>query len=74
MKQKVTEWKLEDYVRSREDLVNLMWATLDDIDTEDVADKDFEFFIHACLDVITIAKQKGWIKYEPKVPKPVYYR
>lgn len=74
MRQKVTEWRLEDHIRNREDLVNYLWAALDDIDAEDVTDQDFEFLLHACIDIVVIARQKGWIKYEPKVPKPVYYR
>lgn len=50
----VTEWKLEDQIRTQDELVGYLAAA--------VEDGDFRFILIACRDVIEIAKKKGWNK------------
>lgn len=51
---KLTKWKLEDYINSRRDLMEYVWAALET--------QNEDFFIIACQDVIRIAKKKKWLK------------
>lgn len=56
---KLKKWDISDYIKSRVDLVELLWAGLDEI--KDANDKkDFEYLLHLCEDVIRIAKERGW--------------
>lgn len=56
---KTTKWTIDEYIKSRVDLVELLWAGLDEI--KDANDKkDFEYLLHLCEDVIRIAKERGW--------------
>ena len=54
MMPKITEWKLEDYIKTKGDLVNYLETALEE--------KDFAYLLIACKDVIKIAKKKGWGK------------
>lgn len=54
MKTKITEWKLEDYIKTKEDLVNYLESALEE--------KDFAYLLIACKDALEIAKKKGWTK------------
>lgn len=56
---KVTEWKLEDVVKEKDDLYNLLWAGLDEIKVP-MNEKDFEYLLILCQDILDIAKKKGW--------------
>lgn len=58
---KITEWKLEDNINTKDDLMNLVWAAVDDM-PEPITKEDFDYLIHLCKDVLRIAKLKGWIK------------
>ena len=58
---KLTEWKLEDEIKTRDDLLNLIWAAVDDM-KEPITDVDFEYLLYLCRDVLDIAKKKGWAK------------
>lgn len=56
---KLKKWDISDYIKSRVDLIELLWAGLDEI--KDANDKkDFEYLLHLCEDVIRIAKERGW--------------
>lgn len=56
---KLKKWDISDYIKNRVDLVELLWAGLDEI--KDANDKkDFEYLLHLCEDVIRIAKERGW--------------
>ena len=54
------KWRVEDYINTRDDLVNLMWAALDEIKSDKMQNIDFEYFLYACEDIVRIAKMKGW--------------
>lgn len=51
---KLSEWKLEDQIQSREELIDYMWAAIEEA--------DFEFMLIACREVLEIAKKKGWMR------------
>lgn len=53
-KQKITEWKLSDSMKSPVDLLYYLSGALEENDTD--------FIVIACNDVVEIAKEKGWIK------------
>lgn len=55
------EWILEDYIKTKDDLYNLLWAGLDEI-KEPMNEKDFEYLLILCQDVLDIAKKRGWKK------------
>ena len=59
---KLTEWKLEDQIKTRKDLVNFMWAAVDDIiKIQRPHKKEMQWLKIACNDFVRIAKQKGWV-------------
>ena len=59
---KLTEWKLDDEIKTRKDLVNFMWAAVDDIiKTPRPRKKEMQWLKIACNDFVRIAKQKGWV-------------
>lgn len=56
---KLKKWDISDYIKSRVDLVELLWAGLDEI--KDANDKkDFEYLLFLCEDVLRLAKERGW--------------
>lgn len=61
------EWKLEDYIKTKKDLIHYMDAVLNEYKSSflpqnnDDPDKAFEFFIIACKVCINIAKKKLWV-------------
>lgn len=60
---KTTEWKLEDNIKTKDDLFEYMRAAIEE--------NDFEFFIIACRDVLKISKEKGF--YTKKDNSRRYY-
>lgn len=46
-------WAIEDYVNSKKDVLDYLWAALDE------ADEDYVLI--ACQDIVRIAKAKGWL-------------
>ena len=48
------EWKLEDEIKTKEDLVNYLESALEE--------KDFAYLLIACKDFLDIANKKGWLK------------
>lgn len=56
---KVTEWKFDDVVKEKDDLYNLLWAGLDEIKVP-MNEKDFEYLLILCQDILDIAKKRGW--------------
>lgn len=59
MEIKAKEWRLEDEIKTKDDLLNLVWAAIDDM-KEPITDKDFEYLLYLCRDILDIAKKKGW--------------
>lgn len=56
---KTTKWTIDEYIKSRVDLVELLWAGLDEI--KDANDKkDFEYLLFLCEDVLRLAKERDW--------------
>ena len=53
-KQKLTQWRLMDCMKTQKDLLYYLWAAVDE--------KDAEAIIGAAKDCVAIAKEKGWIK------------
>ena len=49
---KLTEWKLEDHIKTKEDLVNYLESALEE--------KDFAYLLIACKDFLDIAKKNKW--------------
>lgn len=59
---KLTEWKLDDEIKTRKDLVNFMWAAVYDIiNIKNPHKKEMQWLKIACNDFVRIAKQKGWV-------------
>ena len=64
---KRTEWKLEDQIKTKNDLIHYMDAVLGEYKSSflpqnnDDPDKAFEFFILACKECVNIAKKKLWV-------------
>ena len=56
---KVTEWKFDDVVKEKDDLYNLLWAGLGEIKVS-MDEKDFEYLLILCQDILDIAKKRGW--------------
>lgn len=50
---KLTEWKLEEQIRSKEELAGYLEGA--------VEEGDFNFILIACRDVLDIARKKGWM-------------
>ena len=60
---KLTEWELDDQIKTRKDLVNFMWAAVDDvIKIQRPRKKEMQWLKIACSDFVRIAKQKGWVE------------
>ena len=59
LSKKLTEWRLDEELKTRDDLVEFMKAAVEDIETP-VSDLDFEYLLYLCQDVLNIAKKKGW--------------
>ena len=61
------EWRLEDNIKTKIDLIRYMEAVLGEYQSSflpqnhDNPDNAFEYFLIACKDVLRIAKDKGWI-------------
>lgn len=61
------EWKLEDQIKTKDDLVQYMFAVLDEWKASfythsfDTPDKAFEYFVIACKECVNIAKKKLWV-------------
>ena len=51
---KPTPWKIEDYLKTKDDVVNYLQAALEE--------NDFEYLCIACKDVVEVANKKGWLK------------
>ena len=64
----ITEWKLEDHIKNKNDLVYYMDAVVDEYkasflpQNNDNPDKAFEYFIIACKECVNIAKRKLWVE------------
>lgn len=61
MAKKATEWKLDDHIKKRNDLVQFLWEAIEPI-PEKPHKKDMQWLAIACNDYLRIAKQKGWIE------------
>ena len=57
----VTEWKLEDEIKTKDDLLRLVWAGIEGM-CDPMTEKDFEYLLILCQDILDIAKKKGWKK------------
>lgn len=55
-----TLWKLENYIKTKADLVGFLVAAIEDTN-EKPTKKDMEWLGVACNDFLRIAKQKGWL-------------
>lgn len=56
------EWKLEDEIKTRKDLVNFLSAAIDDvINIQKPHKSEMQWLKIACNDFVRIAKQKGWV-------------
>ena len=51
---KIIEWKLENEIKTREELMGYMEAAAEE--------GDWDFFLSACREVLEIARKKGWTK------------
>lgn len=58
---RLTERVLEEHIKKRNDIVNYLWAAVQEV-PEKPHKKDMEWLAIACKDYLRIAKQKGWIK------------
>jgi len=56
---KVTPWNIMDYIHTKNDLLNLVWAGIEGMG-DPMTEKDFEYLLFLCQDVLDIAKKKGW--------------
>ena len=56
-----TLWKLEDYIKTKTDLVGFLVAAIEDTN-EKPTKKDMEWLVVACTDFIRIAKERGWVE------------
>lgn len=55
-----TLWKLEDYIKTKADLVGFLSAAIVDTNEERPTKKDMAWLVVACNDFIRIAKERGW--------------
>ena len=62
MKNKITEWKLDDEIRTKRDLVGFLIAATEDVNPKYPGKKDMAWLAVACKDYVRIAKQRGWVK------------
>lgn len=51
---KLIEWKLENEIQTKEELMGYMEAASEE--------GDWDFFLIACREVLEIAKKKGWMR------------
>lgn len=49
---KLKPWKLEDEIKTKEDLINYLESALEE--------KDFAYLLIACRDFLEMAEKKGW--------------
>lgn len=60
----ITKWNLADEIKTKDDAVRYLWASVMevlDLPKEQVSEEDYDFVFIACKEILTIAKQKGWI-------------
>lgn len=62
---KLTEWRLEDYMNSRDDIVEFIRTMLEDMG-KPISDIDFEFLMLECTRLPNLAIKKGWIDMKVK--------
>lgn len=53
MKNKLTEWKYEDYVNTKSDFIRMVWAALEEHNTK--------FLYDTCVELVEIAQKKKWL-------------
>lgn len=60
------EWKLEDQIKTKDDLIEYISQVLvmitDCVNKPVISDADFRFIAIGCQDFLDIAKKKGWLK------------
>lgn len=63
---KLKEWKLEDEIKTKDDLIEyisqVLGMTTDYMTKTVISDADFRFIAVGCRDFLDIAKKKGWLK------------
>lgn len=47
-----------DYIHTKNDLLNLVWVGIEGMG-DPMTEKDFEYLLFLCQDVLDIAKKKG---------------
>ena len=64
-----TEWKIDDYIKTPDDVLDFMKSVMESCKKGTAADK--EFVLIACNDIVRIANAKGWLDdYTARVSKP----
>ena len=58
---KLTEWKLDDEIKTKSDLVCFLKYAVEDVNADKPTKKDMQWLRIACNDFVRIAKQKRWI-------------
>lgn len=60
---KATEWKLDDQIKTKADIVLFLMCAVGDIKIPHApTKKDMQWLAIACNDYLRIAKQRGWIE------------
>lgn len=69
MKQKLTEWRMEDYVTSPDKAADILDSAVSMCKKR--TKEDLEFLLIICNDIARIAEQKGWLdEYKARVSRP----